>query len=107
MIEVIRGTTPTVKYRFKIVDVEDITSASLTIEQCGLLIDKPLSEALKEDNCLIWRLEQAETLSLGTGRASMQVNWLLEDGTRGASKELALAIKNNQKDEVMYETETT
>lgn len=107
MIEVIRGTTPTVKYRFKIVDVEDITEACLTIEQCEFLVDKPLSDATKEDNCLVWRLDQSETLALSVGKAAMQVNWLLEDGTRGASKELALAIKDNQKNEVMYGTENS
>lgn len=105
MIEVIRGTTPTVKYKFNIVDVDDIVAASLTLEQCDFVIDKPLSDATKEDGYLVWRLEQSETLSLSIGKAAMQLNWLLDDGTRGASKQLALMVKDNQKNEVMYGAE--
>lgn len=102
MINIIRGTTPTVKYVFTKIDVSDITAAFLTIEQCGsLIVDKDLESATIVDNNIYWRLEQEETLAASCGSAKMMLNWLLEDGTRGASNELGLVFKENQKDEVI------
>lgn len=106
MINIIRGTTPTVKYTFSVVDVHDITAAYLTIEQCGsLIVDKGIDSGTISGNAIYWRLEQEDTLAASCGNAKMMLNWLLSDGTRGASNELGVVFKENQKDEVINEPE--
>lgn len=103
MDKVIRGTTPTIKFTFHDVDVNDITQAYLTIQQNNVtLVEKTISYAtVEEDNSLSWRLEQAETLRFALGQAKAMLNWLLEDGTRGASCEVCMSFIDNQKDEVI------
>ena len=99
MASIIRGTTPTLKYTFNTVDVEDITTAYLSIKGATTL-EKTLSEAIVGENYLAWTLTQAETLAFGN-RISVMVNWLLDDGTRGASKKKQIIIESNYKDVVI------
>ena len=102
MISIIRGTTPTVKYTFSKIDVDDLTAAYLTFEQCGsIIIEKDISVATIVDGEISWRLDQEDTLAATCGQAKMMLNWLLADGTRGASNELGVSFKDNQKDEVI------
>lgn len=101
MASIIRGTTPTLIYKFKIVDVSEITKAYLTIKQGSILIEKSLNDAVPGTDTLSWTLTQEETLSIGTRQASIMLNWVTSDGTRGASGKSVLYIEDNHIEEVI------
>jgi len=95
---IIKGTTPTIKYTFKKVDVEDITIAYLTILISGnVKIERDLSTAIIGNKSISWTLTQEETLSMTSNKVTCQLNWKLTDGTRGASEKIPLFIENNTK----------
>lgn len=98
---IIRGTTPTIKYTFKAIDPATITAAYLTIKKGGeVVIEKDLAAASVGEDSLSWTLTQAETLSV-TGAAAVMLNWLLNDGTRGASKSTTASFAPNHIEEVI------
>lgn len=101
MASLIRATTPTFKYTFKCIDVADIIEAYLTIEQGNLEIEKDLTQATVGEDYIAWVLTQSETLQLNPGNASVMLNWLTDQGLRGASKKTMLMIEDNSKDEVI------
>ena len=102
MTEIIRGTTPTIKYTFKKVDTADITTAYLTVKQGSeVVIEKYLSEAEVTEGYISWVLSQEETLSLKRGVVTFMLNWKVTDGTRGASPECRLNVVENHKNEVI------
>ena len=101
MASIIRGTTPTLIYKFKIVDVAEIIKAYLTIKQGSILIEKSLNDAVPGTDTLSWTLTQEETLSIGTRQASIMLNWVTSDGTRGASGKSVLYIEDNHIEEVI------
>ena len=102
MAQIIRGTTPTIEYTFRVVSVADIATAILTIKQSGeVLIQKDLSKAEVGESSLSWKLSQAECLQLSFGGATIMLNWLLADGTRGASNETPVAMVQNHIPEVI------
>lgn len=102
MDRIIIGTTPTITYKFKVVSVVDITKAILTIKERGVtIIEKTLAEASIGEDTLSWTLTQQETLNIGVRSASIMLNWLTTDGTRGASKEESITGVNNHIREVM------
>lgn len=96
-MKIIRGTTPTIKYEFNDIEVTDITSAYLTIK-ADEDIEKDLTTATVGDNYLSWTLTQAETLAFGD-KISCMINWLLSDGTRGASDKETILIESNYKED--------
>ena len=103
-MEIIRGTTPTIKYTFQTVNPADITVAYLTVNQNGATkIEKDLAagSVSTEGKYIAWTLTQAETLALPCGMVYMMCNWKKEDGTRGASKILGVMITENHKGEVI------
>lgn len=102
MTKIIIGTTPTITYRFKIVDVSEITVAILTIKERGVnIIELQLSDATVGEDSLSWTLTQEETLRLAGKTAAMMLNWKTEDGTRGASEEVRVTGVNNHIREVI------
>lgn len=102
MAAIVRATTPTIKYKFSVVDVQDISEAYLTVRQNGsLLFEKDLSDAYVGTDYLSWTFTQAETLQMAQGKISCMLNWLTEDGTRGASDKSVIIIDSNYKDEVI------
>lgn len=102
MKRIIIGTTPTITYTFKVVPVDSITDAILTIKERGtVIIEKDLSDATVGTNTLSWTLTQEETLLIGVKSASIMLNWLTADGTRGASREEVVNGVNNHIREVM------
>lgn len=102
MTKIIIGTTPTITYKFKVVDVSEITVAILTIKERGTtLIEKDLSDATVGEDSLSWTLSQEETLSIGVKSASMMLNWKLADGTRGASDVVLVTGGDNHIREVI------
>lgn len=102
MIKIVIGTTPTIIYNFSIVDPADITDAIMSIKVGGqIIIEKTLEDATVGENTLSWTLTQAETLSIGTRFGTIMVNWLTDDGTRGASIEANICGISNHISEVM------
>ena len=110
MAQIIRGTTPTIEFKFKQIDAANLTTAILTIKQGGVvLIEKEMDAATvvpasvdpPVTSSISWELSQVESLSLSCGRAFIMLNWLLADGTRGASNEYSVEIVNNQISEVI------
>ena len=102
MTKIIIGTTPTITYKFKVVDVSEITVAILTIKERGAtLIEKDLSDATVGEDSLSWTLSQEETLSIGAKSASMMLNWKLADSTRGASDVVLITGGDNHIREVI------
>lgn len=102
MANIIRATTPTLKYTFRIINVSDIVSAYLTIKQDDrTIIEKSLQDATVGENSLSWMFTQQETLLMAMGKISAMLNWKLSDGTRGASRESLVSIMRNHKEEVI------
>ena len=104
MTKIVIGTTPTIKYKFSIVDPSDFAEAILTIKDSRKIekLRKTLDTATVGTDYVEWTLTQEETLNLGTGSPlSMMLNWLTHGGTRGASAEEAVMAVNNHIREVM------
>lgn len=102
MTKIIIGTTPTITYKFKVVDVSEITVAILTIKERGVnIIELNLSDATVGEDSLSWTLTQEETLLIGTRTATMMLNWKTEDGTRGASEQVFVTGGDNHIREVI------
>ena len=102
MTKIIIGTTPTITYKFKVVDVSEITVAILTIKERGVnIIELNLSDATIGEDSLSWTLTQEETLQIGVKTCTMMLNWKTEDGTRGASEEVYIQGSPNHIREVI------
>ena len=97
---IIRGTTPTLKYNFGVVNPANISVAYLTIKDKTHTLEKDLSEATVEQKSLSWKLSQEETLAFGSQIETM-LNWKTADGTRGASKNDFICIDRNLKEVVI------
>lgn len=98
---IIRGTTPTIKYTFSYIDPAEITEAYLTIAQDDTtVLEKELSDASVGEDCISWTLTQSETLTI-SNNAEVMLNYLLRDGTRGASLPAAVRFVHNLKEEVI------
>lgn len=96
MAQIIRGTTPTIQFTFAHVTVSNIGTAIFTIKQAGVIkVEKELNEATVGQKTLSWTLTQAESLSLEYGYCTVMINWLLADGTRGASKLYNIEVTAN------------
>lgn len=101
MNAIIIGTTPTIKYRFRVVDVSTITTAFLTVEKNGRnIVERDLTTATVGEDFLSWDLTQEETLRIGKGGATIMINWLA-NGKRGASAETPIRMDDNHVKEVM------
>ena len=102
MTKIIIGTTPTITYKFKVVDVSEITVAILTIKERGVnIIELNLSDATVGEDSLSGTLTQEETLLIGARTATMMLNWKTEDGTRGASEQVFVTGGDNHIREVI------
>lgn len=102
MTEIIRGTTPSIQYTYRTVNVANITVAVLTIKQGDtLLVEKDLSTATVAQKTITWTLTQENTLLMKPGDVTVMVNWLLNDGTRGASRKKTYGVLDNDKNEVI------
>lgn len=105
MVRIIIGTTPTIHYTFHIVDPADFTAAYLTVKDSATgteVLRKGLDDAVIGEGSIEWKLSQAETLGLTPGgKYSMMLNWVLGDGTRGASYSDILICDDNHIREVI------
>lgn len=97
---IVRGTTPKLIYKFKHVDPANIRTAILSITPGnGDEYDKDLTTAQIDEDSIAWTLTQSETLAFtdkmpGNWVRTM-LNWVLEDGTRGASKKTKYIVDSN------------
>lgn len=104
MVRIIIGTTPSIHYNFNVVDPEDFTAAYLTIKDAEgtEVLRKALADAEVGSTSIEWKLTQAETLSLEVGeKYSMMINYVTNDGTRGASATELLICDDNHIREVI------
>ena len=94
---IIRGTTPTLKFTFNTVDVSDITDAVLIVAQGGTTVIQMLKTAATVGaDYIAWTIAQADSVKLDPDvPAKIQVNWKLNNGTRGASKAVYASIADN------------
>ena len=100
-MNVIKGTTPTIEYTFSTVQLSNMTKAIMTIKAGGnIIVQKDMTTATVGQNKLSWTLTQSETLSCGS-ETKVMLNWLLADGTRGATKECVLVFGENHINEVI------
>ena len=101
MAFIIKGTTPSITYTFKTVRVADIQTAVLTMKKDDVtIVERNLDTATAGTNSLTWKLTQQETLN-GLSGALMMINYVLTDGTRGASAKTPVQFEDNQKEEVL------
>lgn len=101
MAEVVMGTTPTITYKFKSVDVADITIAILTIKAGPVIrIELDLNAASVGEDTISWTLTQEQTLSV-LGRSEVMINWVTNQGLRGTSAKTMLLFTGNHISEVI------
>lgn len=91
---IIRGTTPTIRYRLKVIDPQNITEAFLTFKQgCGanpenwpVVLEKNKDSMVSGENYIEWTLTQADTLTFETRfKVDYQIKVKLNSGLVGAS----------------------
>lgn len=102
-MNIVQGTTPTIKYTFSTVDTNDISIAWLTIKQLSkTVIERDLSSAIVEEGSLSWLLTQEESLTLQTKiPATVYLDYLLVNGLRGAGRTVSMDIDPTGKNEVI------
>lgn len=100
---IIAGTTPTIEYTFSSVTVANIITAVFTIKQNGqTVVEKSLADATVGTGKLSWTLSQAETLALSlTKTTKLYLDYVLNDGTRGAGVTQNASIVEAGKQEVI------
>ena len=81
------GTTPTLRWRFKNIPIEEIEVAYLTIQQDSEnIIEKTLGDAKIEGNTLLWTLTQEDTLKIKEDKSIfLQVRYRTRGGYSGKS----------------------
>lgn len=73
--KIIIGTTPTIKYVFSKVNVNDINIAILTVSRYNqVLITKTLEDATVGEDSISFTLTKQETLDVGVGDAELIIN---------------------------------
>ena len=100
---IVRGTTPTIKFCYSTIDVNDITVAYLTIKQLkNTVIERDISTAFKDEHHIYWTLSQEETLLLSTkSSADVKCDWKTTLGLRGESHKRSFMVVNPGKDQVI------
>ena len=102
MTTIVIGTTPTIRFKFKVISISDIVQAKLTIERNNtIVLMKTLADATIGEGTIEWKLSQSETLSIGTGHRDIMLNWVIADGTRGVSPETKVNFISNHIKEVI------
>lgn len=104
MVNIVIGTTPTIRFNFSIVNPTDFTEAIFTINDFNKaeILRKTLDTATIGDRYIEWTLTQNETLQLDVGKSfSMMLNWLTNSGVRGVSVKESINVVDNHIREVM------
>ena len=103
MEEIVRGTTPTIKYTFSTINTSNLTVAKLVIQNTNdSLVEKDLSAATIGTGYIQWVLPQSDTLALpDASYVTVKLDWLLNDGTRGIGKTIDLKVSSSAVNEVI------
>lgn len=107
MFSIIRGTTPTIKWAFSTIDVEDIETAFIVIRRMSnnqVVLERDMTDAIIDlrENSIAWVLEQSDTLPLKDAyKYAIHCDWKLSDGTRGAGDTIVAEMKPPGKDVVI------
>lgn len=104
MQEIIKGTTPVLKFTFSTVDPADISTAYLTIKDMNknVILSVDNSGASTGADYIAWELTQAQSLLLPVDEnVAAMCDWLLNDGTRGRSEIVVYTVGDTGKNEVM------
>lgn len=101
MDSIIKGTTPTIKWKFSTVDVANIAAAYFVMKSDEHSIEKTLASAAIADNALSWTLTQQETLAMEQHDYILLLDWKLADETRGTGKPALIRILPAVKNEVI------
>lgn len=97
---IIRGTTPTIEYRFKEIDPADIAAAYLIIMQRdSVVIEKNINDAAVTEDLLYFDLSQADTLKLQKCRGVMILDWKTNNGKRGRANIREFDVEDSGKNE--------
>ena len=100
MIEIIKGTTPTIKYTYETADPSLFTTAVMTVKRNhSVLIERDLTTATIDGQTIAWTLTQEETLAVD-GTAEIMCNFVAA-GIRGASRRTAVEFTTNHKEQVL------
>lgn len=94
-MSIIRGTTPTIRYTFRVVDPSKIVVAYLTMKQCGsIVVERDISTMTTGTGYVEWQLTQAETLELISNNApvDIQLRYRTQDGKAYASNHVKESI---------------
>lgn len=101
MVEIVKGTTPTLQFTFNSISPSSITTAILTIKcRNTIVLRKELSEATVTSKAISWKLTQAETLGIN-GLTEIVANWLTSGGVRGVSQRVDVRFTSNPIEEVI------
>ena len=103
MAQIIRGTTPTIEFRFNDIEVGEITKAVLTLKQSGtIIIEKQIADATTGESSISWTLSQADTLLLESNKpVTIVCDWLTNTSLRGRSNVLTADVGEPGKNEVI------
>jgi len=99
-MSIIRGTTPTIRYTFKVVDPNDIAIAYFTIKQNGkVVIEKDISEMTLGEGYVEWSLSQEETLGFNIKSSlDLQMRYRTTNGAAYATKHVKEDVIEINKD---------
>lgn len=86
-MSIVRGTTPTIRYTFDVVDPANIVTAYLSIKQRqGIIIERDQTTMTTNASSVEWTLTQEETLQLNDGLpCEVQMRYRTVDGKAYAS----------------------
>lgn len=103
MGNIVRGTTPLIRYTFSNVDPTDISVAYLVLTQGRRdMVVKTLHDCTVGENYIEWVLTQEDTLSLSERQpCQICLDWLLTDGTRGVGRTAQVGVSSSAIDEAI------
>lgn len=98
---IVRGTTPTIKFTFNVIDPVDIVAAYLTITGTTK-IEKGISDMTIGENYVSWDFSQEETLAMIPGKeVAIQMRYRTADGKAYATRRIRETIADVDKDGVI------
>lgn len=103
MVEIVRGTTPTLVFTLPdTVSTDDMAAIALDIVQKEKRLTRSdVSDFVLTEHGIQITLTQEETLKFYAGKAAMMLNWLYTNGARAASTDIDVTFLRNLHSEVM------
>lgn len=102
MQKIVVGTTPKIRWHFSKNNVSDIVTATMTIKRYGPnIVVKEIDSAIINDDEITYSLSQDETLNIGVGTCEIMLNWVTNNGVRGASGITHIEFTKNHINEVL------